>query len=147
MQPNIALVILSSFGIAGVCDVMSICYNYIINFFISRLFSQRLNSHDVINNANSAGKQQKITSNNKLETNNLTIKYKENLFQYGVVAVIFTIILRARHSQMDKSKHGWVMHKYGLSIMESLPESSMLVSHTDLDWNTVRYLQVLLCIY
>lgn len=36
----------------------------------------------------------------------------------------------------------WMMHDYGTSILETLPPQSLLLSHTDLDWNTVRYLQV-----
>lgn len=34
--------------------------------------------------------------------------------------------------------HGWTMHRYGESLLATLPTNALLISHTDLDWNTVR---------
>ena len=33
------------------------------------------------------------------------------------------------------------MHTYGYQLLKSLPPHSLLISHTDLDWNPTRYLQ------
>ena len=38
----------------------------------------------------------------------------------------------------NSNKH---FHNYGRSIIDSLPNQSLLISHTDLDWNSVRYLR------
>jgi len=50
------------------------------------------------------------------------------------------LILRYRYDYLNKSSNGWIMHKYGAIKLDSLPPHSLLLSHTDLDWNTVRYL-------
>jgi hypothetical protein len=43
---------------------------------------------------------------------------------------------------MTKCRDGWVIHSYGQLILDSLPEGgSLLLAHTDLDWNPVRYLR------
>jgi hypothetical protein len=42
---------------------------------------------------------------------------------------------------MKAPSGGWIMHDYAKSIMNSLPADSMLLSFSDLNWNTVRYLQ------
>lgn len=34
--------------------------------------------------------------------------------------------------------HGLTMHRYGESLLATLPTNALLISHTDLDWNTVR---------
>jgi hypothetical protein len=43
----------------------------------------------------------------------------------------------ARRNSRSGDGHGWTMHRYGSSLLASLPQGALLVSHTDLDWNTV----------
>jgi hypothetical protein len=57
-----------------------------------------------------------------------------------IVVITFTLLMRYRFDYLNKSVNGWIMHKYGAIKLDSLPPHSLLLSHTDLDWNTVRYL-------
>lgn len=34
------------------------------------------------------------------------------------------------------------MRNYGATVLESMPRDAILLSHSDMQWNTVRYLQV-----
>ena len=36
---------------------------------------------------------------------------------------------------------GLVMHRHAAAILDALPQNALLLSHTDLSWNTVRYLR------
>lgn len=72
-------------------------------------------------------------------------KYKIPTFinitiEFTIVTIIMTLIMRYRYDYLNKSQNGWIMHKYGQSKLDSLPPHSLLLSHTDLDWNPVRYL-------
>ncbi len=58
----------------------------------------------------------------------------------NVVSVI-SVLLYLRFPVMNRSTSGWVMHNYGLAILDSLPPNSLLMAHTDLDLNPVRYLK------
>lgn len=58
----------------------------------------------------------------------------------GLVLLI-GVVLKFRFVVMDKSSLGWVMHKYGEHALQSLPAHALLLSHTDLDWNPIRYLR------
>ena len=65
------------------------------------------------------------------------------------IQLSFVILLLLAIKQSDiialkwiRSDIFWTMHDYGMSILETLPPQSLLLSHTDLDWNTVRYLQL-----
>lgn len=64
-----------------------------------------------------------------------------NLMDYSLSLLVLLLILQDRYSIMDRSLDGWVMHRYGLQVMNSLPRNAVLLSHTDLDWNPIRYLQ------
>jgi hypothetical protein len=70
----------------------------------------------------------------------------------AVVVAVLSLVLYVRLPSMDKSSAGDVMMRYGQSILQSAmqtgyeragaaPLRSLLLSHTDLDWNPVRYLQ------
>ena len=50
---------------------------------------------------------------------------------------------RSRWPLADQRRdgHGFTMHKYGEAILNVLPPNALLLSHTDLDWNSVRYLR------
>lgn len=39
-----------------------------------------------------------------------------------------------------------VIRELGESILMSLPENALIFSYTDINWNTIRYLQVMHCI-
>jgi len=45
------------------------------------------------------------------------------------------------HGDQRRDGHGWTMHRYGEAMLASLPPNALLLTHTDLDWNTVRYLR------
>ncbi len=65
----------------------------------------------------------------------------QNAFECAMIVSLYSYMLRERYSIMDRSKSGWIMHKYGEAILDSLPRNSLLLSHTDLDWNPTRYLR------
>eukprot|EP00638_Chattonella_subsalsa_P003242 CAMPEP_0117762330 /NCGR_PEP_ID=MMETSP0947-20121206/17866_1 /TAXON_ID=44440 /ORGANISM="Chattonella subsalsa, Strain CCMP2191" /LENGTH=786 /DNA_ID=CAMNT_0005583601 /DNA_START=72 /DNA_END=2429 /DNA_ORIENTATION=+ len=46
-----------------------------------------------------------------------------------------------RKDQMMAWKGAWHMHRYAEATLSIIPPNSLLVSHTDLDWNTIRYLR------
>lgn len=50
-------------------------------------------------------------------------------------------IIYSRFGQIDKSSTGDIMHRYAASTLDTIPEHSLLLSHTDLDWNPMRYLR------
>jgi len=59
----------------------------------------------------------------------------------SILAAVFVALLRSRYGLMDRSKSGWIMHTYGEAMLDALPQNSLLLSHTDLDWNPTRYLR------
>ena len=80
------------------------------------------------------------------------------LAQVATVTVFLSIVLHQRWPEMDKSSAGDVLHAYASAKLASIlpphsansenldgqqlpPMQSLLLSHTDLDWNPVRYLQ------
>ena len=42
---------------------------------------------------------------------------------------------------MNRSLSGWTVHRYGEALISSLPPNALLLAHTDLDLNSVRYLR------
>lgn len=76
--------------------------------------------------------------------------------QIATVGVFLSAVLHQRWPEMDKSTAGDVLHTYataklasilpargasGASLVDDQAVHSLLLSHTDLDWNPVRYLQ------
>ena len=58
------------------------------------------------------------------------------------VSIISAHITRSYEvSNQRRDRHGWAMHSYGEAMLSVLPQGALLLSHTDLDWNTVRYLR------
>ncbi|GMH70275.1 hypothetical protein TrRE_jg10714, partial [Triparma retinervis] len=55
-------------------------------------------------------------------------------------AVTIFFLLYLRYPSADRSDASF-NSAYGKAILDSIPESSLLLSHTDLDWNTVRYMR------
>jgi len=52
-----------------------------------------------------------------------------------------TIFWREKFSHQNHSRRA-VMQSYGHTLLKTIPNNSLLVSHSDLNWNVVRYLQV-----
>lgn len=77
----------------------------------------------------------------------------------AVVALYLSAVVYQRYAMMDKSSSGDVLHSYASALMSSVMPNrafiatagaaggsaekyhSLLLSHTDLDWNPVRYIQ------
>jgi hypothetical protein len=57
------------------------------------------------------------------------------------ICMLCTIMLRNRWAFLDRSRAGWAMDRYGNALLSVVPRDSMLVAHTDLDLNPVRYLR------
>ena len=55
-------------------------------------------------------------------------------------AVTVFSLLCLRYPSADRSDASF-NSAYGKAILDSIPENSLLLSHTDLDWNTVRYMR------
>eukprot|EP01041_Mallomonas_annulata_P003920 gene3920-7816_t len=89
--------------------------------------------------------------------------YISSSLEIVMITVLLAIVLGIRFPVMDRSRGGWTMHRYGESILQSLSSSSsssnnytnkgsgkgsgtgtgpavLLLAHTDLNWNPVRYL-------
>jgi hypothetical protein len=60
--------------------------------------------------------------------------------EFILIIIVLTLLMLYRYDYLNKSENGWIMNKYGATKLYSLPPHSLLLSHTDLDWNTVRYL-------
>ena len=84
------------------------------------------------------------TNGSKNQNSNLLFTAFDWLLQCSVIIVVYGLLLRSRFDVMDKSQDGWIMHEYGNFILQSVSthSDSLLLSHTDLNWNTIRYLQV-----
>lgn len=91
-------------------------------------------------------------------TSTSTSQFLPNAVSGVVVVLYLTLTVSQRYTAMDKSRSGYVLHSYAAALMASImPNSdvtlressapttekchSLLLSHTDLDWNPVRYLQ------
>jgi len=61
--------------------------------------------------------------------------------QVVIASSILPALLSSRYELMDRHTSGWLMHKYADAALSSLPTGSLLLSHTDLDWNPIRYLR------
>jgi hypothetical protein len=63
------------------------------------------------------------------------------LFEVFVIAVVLALVVNLRFPLMNKSNDGNMIQLFGQNILDSLPKNAILLSHTDLDWNSVRYLR------
>lgn len=61
--------------------------------------------------------------------------------EWAFVIGVLATVLHTRFALMDRSTSGWLMHRYAEATLQSLPPKSLLLSHTDLDWNPMRYLR------
>ncbi|KAJ1412181.1 hypothetical protein B484DRAFT_422918 [Ochromonadaceae sp. CCMP2298] len=60
--------------------------------------------------------------------------------QWGAVAAVAAAVVLARLPRADKSG-GVALQRYAEATLAALPPSALLLSHTDLDWNPIRYLR------
>ena len=58
-----------------------------------------------------------------------------------ITICLLSFICNQRWHRIDRSSSGWIMHRYGQELLSSLPQNSLLLAHTDLDLNAVRYLR------
>ena len=63
------------------------------------------------------------------------------LLDLTIVVAVFSALMFHRFALQDRSKSGVVLRQYASLALSSLPSSALLLSHTDLDWNPVRYLR------
>jgi hypothetical protein len=56
-------------------------------------------------------------------------------------AILWVSILYYNRNGFQHRLGGSIVGYYGLEILTSLPPNSLVLSHTDLNWNTVRYFQ------
>ncbi len=65
-----------------------------------------------------------------------------SIIDFSLLVVFLSLVLFNRFALMDKSSYGWVLHRYAENTLKSLPPNSLLLAHTDLDWNPMRYLRL-----
>ena len=63
------------------------------------------------------------------------------LLDWAVAGALLSALLYGRLEEADRSSAGWTLHKYAAAVLDSVPTNGVLLSHTDLDWNPVRYLR------
>ncbi len=63
------------------------------------------------------------------------------LFELSLIGIVFALIVTGRFPSLNKSIDGNMIQLFGQNILDSLPKDAILLSHTDLDWNSVRYLR------
>lgn len=63
-------------------------------------------------------------------------------FLFAFVCAMVGMRTKAHHAQLNFSHGGWALHTHGASILAAIPDGGLLVSHSDLHWNTARYLRL-----
>lgn len=64
------------------------------------------------------------------------------VLSWPMTVAFIAVIVRTGWMTVNRSDSlGWTMHRYGEGILRNIPNDSILLSHTDLDLNPVRYLQ------
>ncbi len=69
--------------------------------------------------------------------------YMTSLCRLALVLVLGGCFTRQhiRSYWVDPSTKGMLIHDYADTVLSSLPEQSLLLSYSDLNWNSIRYLQ------
>lgn len=90
-----------------------------------------------------------LLSTNAVKKHLSLIESGRLVLELGACLAVVAVVVSSRFRAMDRSFYGWTMHQYGESILRSLPPASseagsgpavLLLAHTDLNWNPVRYL-------
>jgi hypothetical protein len=63
-------------------------------------------------------------------------------FEPVFLIVGLSMLLFHRLPVNNRSVFGWIMHKYGEASLSLIPSQSLLLSHTDIDLNPMRYLRI-----
>jgi len=58
------------------------------------------------------------------------------------IAIVAIIIHNSRRKLFWHENKGMVLTDYANGVLSTIPQHSLLLSHTDLDWNSIRYLRV-----
>uniref|UniRef100_K3WL96 Uncharacterized protein n=1 Tax=Globisporangium ultimum (strain ATCC 200006 / CBS 805.95 / DAOM BR144) TaxID=431595 RepID=K3WL96_GLOUD len=65
------------------------------------------------------------------------------VFRHGVC---MSLVLYQLHTGFDELRARWyhddTLRSYAQGILHSLPQNAVLLSYTDINWNTIRYLQL-----
>jgi hypothetical protein len=162
MQPTAILCILSAVGVSYIYDfviaLIGLKDNMTHNLLRGTSSSSKSNSTTAAVNAMKKNKNKKYMDNTTVTISSSSIKYSDSavvtapahistvskfhiISQIVLVITILATVLPPRFVEMDKSNAGSVLHRYGKAVLKSVPQNSIILSHTDLDWNPVRYLQ------
>ena len=138
MQPNISLYIVFS-----VClSFIGSCLQQLVIFIADYCFQPTKQQRTV----KTLSRNQKSSDGIVVDSHSLYHPHHHHNHHYGVVqlaivTIVISIIIRGRYSTMDRSTTGSVLGQYATSTLDIIPIDALLLSHTDLDWNSVRYLQ------
>jgi hypothetical protein len=69
---------------------------------------------------------------------------KGNIFLIAwklLLLALLGIKIQSNFRILNHRHDGHLLSSYGKSILETLPKNSLVLSHTDINWNTLRYLQ------
>jgi hypothetical protein len=72
----------------------------------------------------------------------LTPFLQNKIVETAVVVVFLSSLLYQRLPLNNRSELGWIIHKYGEATLSVIPDQSLLLSHTDIDLNSIRYLRL-----
>jgi biotin transporter BioY len=67
---------------------------------------------------------------------------RNKIMETAIVAVFLSTLLYHRVPLNNRSELGWIIHKYGEATLSVMPDQSLLLSHTDIDLNSIRYLRL-----
>ena len=132
MQPNIIVFVFMSMGISCVMRLLF------------QLVAPELKSEPEAELDPDLRLRKEANRSSSSSSNNMSTSLLDMVLQCSLVTVVFVLLMHTRFDGMDRSQNGWVMHEYGNYILQSTAShsNSLLLSHTDLNWNTIRYLQV-----
>jgi len=146
MQPSILVCSLVGVGAASVAA-----------FLTAALPGSQSRGGGAISSRNDVGKKNirkpppKTTNKNKSTTTTDTatsLPHTESassrfksLLDVALSGLLLAFVVGGRFQEQDRSVGGWALHKYASAVLASVPADGVLLSHTDLDWNPVRYLR------
>lgn len=68
-------------------------------------------------------------------------KLFSGFLQLSIISTLAIALVQSRWFFLNRSNAGWTIERYGSALLSVIPKDSMLVAHTDLDLNPVRYLR------
>ena len=151
MQPDLLIILFMSLGITGILEnVYRLCsfiplklYTYSMNIIIIGIVIQYciVDRYPMMDRSD-VGMEALYTASTNSIYGSHTPHYVKKIIDNVLAPPVddhTSNLARIRHVHpLDNS----ILSMYGRSILNSLPRHAVLASHTDLDWNTVRYLKV-----